>query len=92
MGGLNGKASYFVLGAAAVVGAKWLTPVFVPVLTGIVKPIAKTTLKLGWIGMGYARELGHELIEVIEDAAAEARQELEQEARAANAKEQNGAG
>lgn len=77
---LSGKAAYVVVGVAAGASAKWLAPLILPAVAAIVKPVTKATLKLGWIGAEYAREFAQGLVEVIEDAVAEARQELESSA------------
>jgi hypothetical protein len=58
------------LGAAVAVSAA------VVVLAPSVRPMARTALKLGILGAEKAREIGAELVEALDDAAAEVREEI----------------
>ncbi|MEO8183962.1 MAG: DUF5132 domain-containing protein [Deltaproteobacteria bacterium] len=76
--------SVFVAGVALGIGVKWLSPYFVPVLGALVspitrlevKPLAKASLKAGWLGLERGRELFAYLGETVQDVFAEAREEL----------------
>jgi len=76
--------SVFAVGIAVGVGIKWLSPYFVPVLGALVspitrlevKPLAKASVKAGWIGLERGRELFAYLGETVQDVLAEAREEL----------------
>jgi hypothetical protein len=76
--------SVFAAGLAVGIGIKWLSPYFVPVLGALVspltrlevKPLAKASLKAGWIGLERGRELFAYLGETVQDVFAEAREEL----------------
>jgi hypothetical protein len=78
--------SVFVTGLAVGIGVKWLAPFFVPVLGALispitrleVKPLAKASVKAGWIGLERGRELFAYLGETVQDVLAEAREELVQ--------------
>jgi len=78
--------SVFVTGMAVGIGVKWLAPFFVPVLGALVspitrlevKPLAKASLKAGWLGLERGRELFAYLGETMQDVLAEAREELVQ--------------
>jgi hypothetical protein len=76
--------SVFAAGVAVGIGIKWLSPYLVPVLGALVspitrlevKPLAKASLKAGWIGLERGRELFAYLGETVQDVFAEAREEL----------------
>jgi hypothetical protein len=76
--------SVFAAGLAVGIGLKWLSPYLVPVLGALVgpitrlevKPIAKASVKAGWIGLERGRELFAYLGETVQDVFAEAREEL----------------
>jgi hypothetical protein len=78
--------SVFVTGLAVGIGVKWLAPFFAPVLGALispltrleVKPLAKASVKAGWIGLERGRELFAYLGETVQDVLAEAREELVQ--------------
>jgi hypothetical protein len=78
--------SVFVAGVAVGIGIKWLSPYLAPVLGALVspitrlevKPLAKASLKAGWIGLERGRELFAYLGETVQDVFAEAREELVQ--------------
>lgn len=63
------------IGAAAVL----LAPVILPVLAGVLRPIAKGVIKGGILAFEGARVALAETKETLEDLAAEARSELAQE-------------
>jgi hypothetical protein len=71
------------------VGIKWLAPFFRPLLGAAVsplarlqvKPLAKASIKAGWIGLERGRELLSYLGEAAQDVLAEARDELAQDAK-----------
>jgi hypothetical protein len=81
--------SSFAVGLVVGVGLKWLSPYFVPVLGAVVrpltrvdlKPLAKASIKVGWLGMERGRELAAYLGETVQDAMAEARAELVRDGR-----------
>jgi hypothetical protein len=72
------------------IGMKWVAPLVVPVLGALlrpltqvnVKPLAKASIKVGWLGLERGRELASFIGETVQDALAEARHELVQEAQA----------
>ncbi len=73
------------IGAAAVL----LAPVILPVLAGVLRPIAKGVIKGGILAFEGARVAVAETKETLEDLAAEARSELTQEQKqAAKSKKQ----
>jgi hypothetical protein len=82
-------ANKFVVGIAIGVGLKWMSPFIVPVLGAVlrpvarldVKPLAKASMKLGWLGLERGRELVSYLGETVQDSIAEARAELVREAK-----------
>lgn len=84
-------ANKLVVGIVVGVGVKWVAPYVVPVLGALlrpvthldVKPLAKASIKVGWLGLERGRELVTYLGETIQDALAEARHELMSEAQAA---------
>ena len=67
-----------------------LAPIVVPVLGALlrpiaqvnVKPLAKAGIKVGWLSLERGRELVSYIGETVQDALAEARHELVQEAQA----------
>ncbi len=67
------------IGAAAVL----LAPVILPVLAGVLRPIAKGVIKGGILAFEGARVAIAETKETLEDLAAEARSELTQEQKPA---------
>jgi hypothetical protein len=77
-------ANTFAVGLVVGVGIKWLSPYVLPVcgalfrpLTRVdVKPLAKAGIKLAWTGLERGRELVTYLGETVEDALAEAREEI----------------
>jgi hypothetical protein len=76
--------SAFAAGLALGIGVKWLSPYLMPVLGALVspltrlelKPLAKASVKAGWIGLERGRELFAYLGETAQDVFAEAREEL----------------
>ncbi|MFP3913187.1 MAG: DUF5132 domain-containing protein [Desulfobacteraceae bacterium] len=66
------------IGAAAVL----LAPIVVPVASGILKSLAKAGVKGGMILYEKGRELAEESRETLEDIAAEARSELQEQSGA----------
>jgi hypothetical protein len=84
-------ANKFVVGlVVGGVGIKWVAPIVIPVLGALlrpitqvnVKPLAKASIKVGWLSLERGRELVSYLGETVQDALAEARHELVQEAQA----------
>lgn len=84
-------ANKFVVGlVVGGIGMKWVAPVVVPVLGALlrpitkvnVKPLAKASIKVGWLSLERGRELMSYIGETVQDALAEARHELVQEAQA----------
>lgn len=82
-------ANKFVVGLAVGFGLKWIAPYVVPVLGALVrpvthvdvKPLAKASIKVGWLSLERGRELVAYLGETVQDALAEARHELVSEAQ-----------
>jgi hypothetical protein len=83
-------ANKFVVGlVVGGVGMKWVAPLVVPVLGALlrplarvnVKPLAKASIKLGWLSLERGRELVSYIGETVQDVLAEARHELVQEAQ-----------
>ncbi len=82
-------ANKFVVGLVAGVGLKWVAPYVLPVVGALVrpllqidiKPLAKATIKVGWLGLERGRELAAYLGETVQDAVAEARHELVRDAQ-----------
>jgi len=74
----------FAAGIAVGIGIKWLSPILVPMLGALVsplarldvKPLAKASIKAGWVGLERGRELLAYVGEAMQDAVAEAREEL----------------
>ena len=58
------------------VGAVLLAPVVIPVVAGVLKPVAKAAIKGGLITYHKVKESTSEAIESIEDLAAEAKAEV----------------
>lgn len=84
-------ANKFVVGIVlGGIGMKWVAPLVAPVLGALVrpltqvnvKPLAKASIKVGWLGLERGRELMSFLGETMQDALAEARHELVREAQA----------
>jgi hypothetical protein len=84
-------ANKFVVGlVVGGIGMKWVAPIVVPVLGALlrpitkvnVKPLAKAGIKVGWLSLERGRELAAYIGETVQDALAEARHELVQEAEA----------
>jgi hypothetical protein len=81
-------ANKFAIGLLVGVGLKWVSPFVVPMARALVrplaqvnvKPLAKAGIKVGWIGLERGRELMAYLGETVQDAMAEAREELVHEA------------
>jgi hypothetical protein len=77
-------SSLFVTGIAVGIGLKWLSPHLLPVVGELlspltrldVKPLAKASLKAGWLGLERGRELLAYVGETVQDVVAEAREEL----------------
>ena len=71
------------------IGIKWLAPFFSPLLGAAVsplsrlkvKPLAKASIKAGWVGLERGRELLAHLGEAAQDVLAEAREELAQDSK-----------
>ena len=82
-------ANKYLVGIIAGVGLKVVAPYVLPVLGALVrpltrvdvKPLAKAGIKVGWLGLERGRELVAYLGETVQDALAEARHELVQEAQ-----------
>ena len=84
-------ANKFVVGlVVGGIGLKWVAPLVVPVLGALlrplsqvnVKPLAKASIKVGWLSLERGRELASYIGETMQDALAEARHELAREAQA----------
>lgn len=69
------------------VGAVLLAPVVIPALAGILRPVAKAAIKGSLITYNKFKETTAEVIESIEDLAAEAKAEVNVAAEAAAAAE-----
>jgi hypothetical protein len=77
-------ANTFAAGLVVGVGVKWLSPYLLPVVGAIfrpltqvdVKPLAKAAIKLAWTGLERGREWATYFSETVEDALAEAREEV----------------
>jgi hypothetical protein len=71
-------------------GAVLLAPIILPFMAGILRPVAKATIKGGLIAYEKAKVISAEAVESLEDLAAEAKAEvssrLDAEAEAANPK------
>lgn len=65
-------------GAAIGVAAAVLVPLALPLLGKTLRPVAKGAIKAGFIALEKGRESVAELGELVEDAIAEARAELDQ--------------
>lgn len=63
-------------GIAAGIGALILTPIVVPVLTQVGKPLTKAAIKQGILAYEKGKEFFAEATEVFEDLVAEAKAEL----------------
>lgn len=61
---------------AAGAGIVLLTPIVVPVIAGVLKPVAKSVIKGGLIAYEQAKSATAETMETLEDLAAEAKSEL----------------
>lgn len=61
------------------VAALALTPLLVPVLAGVGRPLARAAVKTGLVLAEKGREVAAEMGEVLDDLAAEARAELARE-------------
>ncbi len=57
-------------------GIVLLTPIVVPVIAGVLKPVAKSIIKGGLIAYEQAKSATAETMETLEDLAAEAKSEL----------------
>jgi hypothetical protein len=64
-------------GLAIGIGAAILTPVIVPLISSVGKPLAKSAIKAGILVFEKSRETFAELGEVMDDLIAEAKVELE---------------
>lgn len=71
------------MGVAIAAGAVLLTPIVLPVLAGVARPLARTALKSGIIVYEKTRETVAELGEALDDLVAETRAELAQQQAAA---------
>jgi hypothetical protein len=77
-------ANAFAVGLVVGVGVKWLSPYLLPVCGAFlrplarvdVKPLTKAGIKLAWMGLERGREWMTHLSETVEDALAEAREEI----------------
>lgn len=58
------------------IGALVLTPVLLPLATSVLRPMAKATIKSGFILVNRGRELVAETVEMIADITAEVREEM----------------
>ncbi|WP_420266228.1 DUF5132 domain-containing protein [Candidatus Magnetominusculus dajiuhuensis] len=63
-------------GLAIGIGAAVLSPVIIPILASVVKPLTKAAIKGGIIAYGRGIELAAEIGEVVEDLVVEAKAEL----------------
>jgi hypothetical protein len=78
--------SVLAAGVAIGFGIKWAAPYLTPVLGALVspitrlqvKPLAKASVKAGWIGLERGREFFAYLGETLQDVLAEAKEELVQ--------------
>ncbi|MCG6551635.1 MAG: DUF5132 domain-containing protein [Candidatus Magnetominusculus sp. LBB02] len=73
MGLFKGNA---LSGLAIGIGAAVLSPVIIPILASVVKPLTKAAIKGGIIAYGRGIELAAEIGEVVEDLVVEAKAEL----------------
>jgi hypothetical protein len=76
-------------GIAAGIGALILTPIVVPVLTQVGKPLTKAAIKQGILAYEKGKEFFAEATEVFEDLVAEAKAELAQDQDTKSEPEQN---
>ena len=74
-------------GVAVLVGAAALAPAVWPAVGRATRPVAKSALKAGLVGVEHARERFAELSEAADDLWAEVRHELDEERRAREAAE-----
>jgi hypothetical protein len=72
----------FVLGGAALL---FMGPAILGAATGALRPVAKGAMKLGMAAYGRGKMYAAEAKESIDDLAAEAKAELEEEAKAKSA-------
>jgi hypothetical protein len=72
-------------GVAVLVGAAVLAPTVWPAVGRAARPVAKSALKAGLVGVEQARERFAELGEAADDLWAEVRHELDEERRARDA-------
>jgi hypothetical protein len=77
---LNGSLSVSSLAVGA--GVVLLTPVVIPVVGSILKPVAKAVIKGGLIAYESAKVSIAETKETMEDLTAEAKSEISQESKA----------
>lgn len=73
----NGMKGSLLSGLAIGVGAAILAPVVIPIVASIAKPIAKGVIKGGILVYEKGREVVGEVTEMVEDLAAEAKDELD---------------
>lgn len=66
-------------GVAVGIGALILAPTIIPVVSAIIRPLAKATIKSGLILIEKGKEVAAEAKEALEDLAAEAQAEIAQE-------------
>ncbi len=74
----NGLKGNVVTGLAIGIGAAILTPVIIPLVAAIAKPLAKATIKGGLLLYERGREVVAEAGEVVEDLVAEVKSEMAQ--------------
>lgn len=72
-----------VTGLAIGVGAMLLSPLVIPVVAGIAKPLAKAAIKGGFVLYEKSKEVVAEVGEVVEDLVAEVQSELAEEQKGA---------
>lgn len=78
-----------VTGLAIGIGASVLAPVVLPMLSQLVKPVAKGLMKGGLLIFEKGREVAAETGEIVEDLWAEAKAEVEEELNPLVAAEQD---
>lgn len=70
-------------GLAVGIGVLVLAPIIAPVVAEVVKPVVKAAIKGGIVMVHKGRQMVAEAVETLEDLAAEAQAELEQEQQGA---------
>lgn len=71
--------------AAIAIGVAVLVPIAAKALAPLVRPVARSTLKIGVVAFEKGRETVAEIGEIVEDMVAEVREEMHAEREQANA-------